>query len=354
MATTSKSWKPGAVEAPASAISGAALRFTPPLYLAPMEGITDASFRSLVLEENGAGTVGAACTEFQRVTQQPLPLAVLQRELGAPANPDLAGRVPVGIQLMGNEPEVVAETAVRAAAAGAAFIDLNFGCPAPRVFQHCAGSALLADPVLLERMVRTVADACPLPVTAKIRSGIENDAGVEDIAKRIEQAGASVLAVHARLRTDRYSDPSDWTRLERVRAAVSLPLYGNGDANSPANIARMFRETGVDGVMVGRGAVANPWIFRDYARLLAGQEALAATHQELLSWLRSYAARMIAGGATPRQALGRLKMAFKALLRGGQMPSAEGARQDLLRLQEADDFLRALDDLVPAPTAAGG
>lgn len=319
-----------------------ALRFDPPLYLAPMEGVTDASFRNLVLEENGPGTVGAACTEFLRVTDHPLPLEFLRKELGPPPQIERAGPVQVGIQLMGNKPDAIAETSILAAEAGAAFVDLNFGCPAPRVFQHCAGSALLADPELLERMVRTVVDACPVPVTAKIRSGIEHDRDLEDIAKRVEQAGASVLSVHARLRADRYSDPSDWERLRRVRQAVSLPIYGNGDANSPQNIARMFAETGCDGVMVGRGAMANPWIFRDYARSLHGLPAIGMGVGEIVAWMREYEQRMQERGATPHQALGRLKQAFKALMKSAMLPATEEQRKEFLRLQEGDAFLGAI------------
>ncbi len=344
MATTSRSSRPTPTEdsaADASA-SRAPLVFDPPLYLAPMEGVTDPSFRGLVLEDNGPGTVGAACTEFMRVSQQPLPTEVLARELGAAPEPARAGGVKVGIQLMGNEPELVAATAVRAAEAGAAFVDLNFGCPAPRVFQHCAGSALLADPPLLERMVRTTVDACPLPVTAKIRSGIEHDGDLEELAKRVEGAGAALLSVHARLRTDRYSDPSDWRRLERVRAAVSLPLYGNGDADSPANIARMFRETGVDGVMVGRGAMGNPWIFRDYADLLAGRSPQEPGRTEIVDWMRRYDARMQGGGATERQSLGRLKQSLKALVKSRLLPFDEMTRAETLRLQAVEEFLAAV------------
>jgi len=307
-----------------------------------MEGVTDASFRSLVLEENGPGTVGAACTEFLRVTDHPLPLEFLRKELGPPPQVERAGRVQVGIQLMGNKPDAIAETSVLAAEAGAAFVDLNFGCPAPRVFQHCAGSALLADPELLERMVRTVVEACPVPVTAKIRSGIEHDRNLEDIAKRVEQAGASVLSVHARLRVDRYSDPSDWERLRRVREAVSLPIYGNGDANSPENIARMFAETGCDGVMVGRGAMGNPWIFRDYARRLQQLPALEMGVEQIVLWMREYEQRMQDRGATPHQALGRLKQAFKALVKSTMLAATEDQRKEFLRLQAGDDFLGAI------------
>lgn len=310
-----------------------------------MEGVTDASFRSLVLEENGIGTVGAACTEFLRVTDHPLPLEFLRKELGTPPDSARAGEVQVGIQLMGNKPQAIAETSVLAAEAGAAFVDLNFGCPAPRVFQHCAGSALLADPELLEKVVRTVVDACPLPVTAKIRSGIEDDDNLEEIAKRVEQAGAAVLSVHARLRIDRYSDPSNWERLRRVRAAVSLPIYGNGDANSPQNIARMFAETGCDGVMVGRGAMGNPWIFRDYARLRAGLEPIVMGVHEVLAWMREYEQRMLHRGATPHQALGRLKQAFKALTKSTMLPASEEQRKALLRLQQGPEFLLAIAGL---------
>lgn len=326
---TSRSALPAAVDL------GQGVVFDPPLYLAPMDGVTDRTFRALVLEQNGQEAVGAACTEFQRVSQVPLKLEGLRKELGAPI-----AEIPVGIQLMGNQPEPVAETSVRAAEAGAAFVDLNFGCPAPRVFQHCAGSALLDDPERLEALVRATVAASPVPVTAKIRGGVNHADGLEDIAKRIEQAGAVMLTVHGRLRVDKYTDPPDWSYLVRTKAAVSIPVFGNGNAQSPESIDRMFAETGVDGVMIGRGAMQDPLLFRRWWATRVGEDAPAWTEERVFAWLDAYHRSMLDGGTLPRHALGRLKQAVKGFRSGGHLtPDSVG---QALRSRTAEDLVQEL------------
>lgn len=312
-----------------------------------MEGVTDLSFRGLVLDHN-PDAVGAACTQFLRVTQVPMPAERMQRELGPPH----PSGVPIGVQLMGNLPDILAESAVRAAAIGAPFVDLNFGCPAPKVFQHRAGSALLAEPVLLEQIVRAVADACPVPVTAKIRSGIECDSQLEDICKRVEQAGAKLLTVHGRLRQQSYRDAPDWSRISRAVAAVQIPVIGNGSADTPELIEQMFRETGCAGVMVGRAAIGNPWLFADWlatkstsgpaadATHAPGAAAHPPTRRDVTGWLHDYQQRMQHGGATERQALGRLKQALKAMITSGLL--AGDRRQQALRCQNAAEFHQLL------------
>ncbi len=302
-----------------------------------MEGVTDISFRGLVLDHN-PGAVGAACTQFLRVSQVPMPVERIQRELGPPHE----STVPVGVQLMGNLPDILAESAVRAADIGAPFVDLNFGCPAPKVFQHRAGSALLAEPVLLEQIVRAVADACPVPVTAKIRSGIECDTQLEDICRRVEQAGAALLTVHGRLRQQSYREPPDWSRIARAVAAVDIPVIGNGSADTPELIEQMFAQTGCAGVMVGRATIGNPWLFADWRDFLAAGSTPedASTPppapRDIAAWLLEYQHRMQTGGATECQALGRLKQVLKAMIAGGLLP--EGGRRQALRSRSAAEF----------------
>lgn len=307
-----------------------------------MEGVTDLSFRGLVLEHN-PGAVGAACTQFLRVSQVPLTAERIERELGPP---HVSG-VPIGVQLMGNLPDILAESAVRAAEVGAPFVDLNFGCPAPKVFQHRAGSALLAEPVLLEQIVRAVVNACPVPVTAKIRSGIECDEGLEDICRRVEQAGAVLLTVHGRLRQQSYREPPDWTRIERAVNAVAIPVVGNGSADTPQLIEQMFEQTGCAAVMVGRSAIGNPWVFSEWLehkRGLTGHSSAssggATANRDVHGWLHEYQRRMQAGGASERQALGRLKQALKAMTASGLL--AGDQQKEALRSQNASDFHRLI------------
>ncbi|PCJ54451.1 MAG: tRNA dihydrouridine synthase DusB [Planctomycetota bacterium] len=314
---------------------GQGVSFDPPMLLAPMEGVTDRTFRGLVLEQNGAASVGGACTEFQRVTGVPLKTEKLQKELGSRID-----GVAVGIQLMGNQPDVVGESARNAAEAGADFIDLNFGCPAPRVFQHCAGSALLNDPPLLEAMIRATVAASPIPVTAKIRGGVEHSDNLEEIAKRVEQAGATSLTVHGRLRSDRYSDPPNWDYIVRAKSQVQIPVIGNGNADTPESIERMFKETGCDGVMVGRGAMRDPWLFRRWMALRNGTPQPQWTRTDVYDWLQQYHQRMSAGGTLPRHSLGRLKQAIKAFREGGHLP--EGAVNTALRCKAVDQLYMEL------------
>lgn len=322
------------------------LCFDPPVLLAPMDGVTDRSFRSLVLECNGPGALGGACTEFLRASQHPLPARRFREELGEPRTDAV-----VGVQIMGNEAGVMAASAVHAAEAGAPFVDLNFGCPAPRVFQHCAGSALLEDPPALEAIVRAVVDACPVPVTAKIRAGGERDDRLEEIARRVEQAGSAALTVHGRLRVERYSQPTDWRRIARAVAAVSIPVIGNGSAESAAAIDAMLAETGCAGVMVGRGALGNPWIFREWRERRRGRRAAPPSTEAVGAWLSEYARRMVAGGATPLQASGRLKQSAKAMGPAGLLPAGADLHA-ALRCHEPQSLLGRLGFGAPAAVTA--
>lgn len=230
----------------------------PPVLLAPMAGITAAPFRRLVA---ALGGLGAAVTEYQRITVAPLPARVLRRALGEPL------AIPVAVQFMLADDEHLPASAANAERAGAAWIDLNFGCPAPIVFKKCAGSALLAHPERMARFVQRAVHATALPVTAKLRAGIDSPAHLEELVCAVAEAGAAAVTVHARLRRDSYETPATWEWLERaVRAlracARPVPVIGNGGVECAADIARLRALTGVAAVMVGRAAIADPFIFR--------------------------------------------------------------------------------------------
>ena len=234
-----------------------ALPFTAPWLLAPMEGVTEPCFRDLVLARNAPEALGGAFTEFVRVSVAPVPERVVRRHLG----PSRFAQ-PVGVQLMGADLGRLALTARNAADAGAALIDLNFGCPAKGAIAGCAGSAMLRDPGSIERTVRAVAEAVPqVPVTAKIRAGFDHAGQVEELARAAEAGGAAMLTVHCRTRAEAYQPEVDWTRIARAVASVSIPVCGNGGVNVHADLDRMRRETGCALVMVGRAALGDPWIF---------------------------------------------------------------------------------------------
>lgn len=234
------------------------LPFTAPWLLAPMEGVTDPTYRDVVLPLHRPTDLGGASTEFVRVVDRPKLSREFRRHLGERRWP-----IPVGVQLMGRHLEALAESARRAAALGVPFVDLNFGCPAKGALAGCAGSALLKDPRAVEQVVEACVRAVDgaVPVTAKIRAGFDHADDVEDLARAVEAGGAALLTIHCRTKQEFYRPEVDWTRIARAVGAVSLPVCGNGSALVHADLERMRRETGCRYVMVGRGALADPWIF---------------------------------------------------------------------------------------------
>lgn len=230
----------------------------PPVLLAPMEGITDRAFRGLIAPLGG---LGAAVSEFIRITVAPTPLRICRRDLGPPIG------VPVALQFMTPDETHLARSVVNAERAGAAWIDLNFGCPVPVVFRKCAGSALLAHPERLARIVSVAAQATGLPVTAKLRAGIDSPAHLRELVSAAAEAGAAAVTMHARLRIHSYAEPATWTWLAEAaqalaRCARPVPLIGNGGIDCAEDVPRLREQTGVAAVMIGRAAIADPFIFR--------------------------------------------------------------------------------------------
>ena len=270
------------------------LPFTAPALLAPMEGVTEPCFRDLVLARNPPEVLGGTFTEFARVVSVPLPRRTLREHLGPWRHAQ-----PVGLQLMGADVAAVAESARRAEEVGAPLVDLNFGCPAKGALRGCAGSSLLDEPRKVEALVAACVRAVArVPVTAKIRAGGADDARLEDVARAVEQGGASLLTVHCRTRIEAYGDTADWERLRRAVRVVTIPVCGNGGVARHADLARLRAETGCTYAMVGRAALGDPWIF--------GGRAVDA--QEAAHFLLEYAERLRAHhGASLRMAAGRVK-----------------------------------------------
>jgi nifR3 family TIM-barrel protein len=310
----------------------AALPFTSPFLLAPMEGVTDRCFRDMVLLRNGPGDLGGAFTEFVRVSVSPIPRAVIRRHLGPSAFPQ-----PVGVQLMGNDLGHLARTAQNAVEAGASLVDLNFGCPSKGALAGCAGSSLLRDPLALEKVVRAVVDSVSVPVTAKIRAGYDDASRVEDLARAAENGGAALLTVHCRTRAEGYCDAVDWTRIARAVRAVSIPVCGNGGIAVHADLARMRERTGARFAMVGRGALADPWIFSGHL----------ASRGEAARFLVDYAGAMRERGKLePRGVAARIKQLLRHWTAGGLVPD-ETARAALLRERCPETLLAHFRALAP-------
>jgi len=290
------------------------LPFTAPYLLAPMEGVTEPCFRELVLERNGPTHLGGTFTEFVRVVRDPLPERRIRDHLGRGEHPQ-----PVGVQLMGSAPDALAETARRAARAGAPLVDLNFGCPAKKALKGCAGAALLDEPARVESLVRAVAEAgAGVPVSAKIRAGGEDDTHLEEIAQAVEAGGAHLLTVHCRTRREGYADTADWERLRRAVRAVSIPVCGNGGISGHADLERLRLATGCALSMVGRAALADPWIFT----------GRTVTRGEAALFLLAYAERLSRRRGLPRErTVPRVKQLLAHWTAGGLVEGPEDRRR---------------------------
>lgn len=233
------------------------------LWMSPLCGVTDIPFRDLV-HEQGAGLVHTqmvSCAALVRGGESN------RRSKEIMALSPTEG--PVGIQLFGADPAEMAESARLAEAEGCDLVSINFGCPVPKVVKHNGGSALLREPALVGSVTAGVVKATRLPVVPKIRLGWDAaSVNAVEIARRIEQAGATALVVHGRTRAQGYGGQADWGAIAAVKRAVSIPVIGNGDLFTPQDIQWQLGQSGVDGVMLGRGAMGNPWLFSRTLSLL--------------------------------------------------------------------------------------
>lgn len=223
--------------------------------LAPMAGVTDAAYRQVCRE------LGAACTTTEMVSAN----AVKFKDKKTAALADMShDHPPVFLQLFGDDPAVMALAAERLMALGPDGIDLNMGCPVPKIAGNGAGSALMKTPERCAEIVAAVKSRAPVSVTVKIRSGwdLEHVNAVE-VAKLCEQAGADAITVHGRTKEQMYHGKADWEIIRQVKEAVNIPVIGNGDVTGAQSACKMLEETGCDLVMVGRGALGNPWVFRE-------------------------------------------------------------------------------------------
>jgi len=277
------------------------VRIAPNIVLAPMSGITDSAFRSIIKDVNPSA-VGLVVSELISVEglsrRERKSLRILR---------SVASEQPLAVQLFGWEPNRMAEAARVAVDHGAAIIDINCGCPTPKVVKRGGGAELMRHTERLRLALRAVRGAVSVPVTVKMRAGWDDASrNAVAVARLLEAEGAAMVAIHGRTRRQLYSGRADWELIRAVKEAVGVPVVGSGDIDSAESALRRLRETGVDGVMIGRATLTNPWIFQQVAALRAGQPAPLPTEREAHALLVALVERL-AAQVHPLVALGRAR-----------------------------------------------
>ena len=235
-----------------------------PVGLAPMAGISNSIFRSICKDFN----CGFSFTEAVNTVDPTQEYYLSHQRLAVEYEES-----PLGVQIFGSQPETMAESALRIEDLGRFdMIDINCGCPASKIVAKGAGAALMNSPKRIREIVHAVSRAVSVPVTLKTRIGVSPlKNNIEDIARAAEEGGASAITIHARYATDKHEGPADWKTLRRIKSLISIPVIGNGGIRNADDALEMFTRTGVDGLMIGRAAIGNPWIFNNIHRLLKGE-----------------------------------------------------------------------------------
>ena len=306
------------------------------LALAPMAGVTDLGFRT-VCRELGAGyTVTEMVSAKALCYQDKKSLPLL--ELGE-------GEHPAAVQLFGSDPACMEQAAgIAAEKSGADILDINMGCPVPKVVNNGEGSALLKNPELIVKIVKSISSAIQKPLTVKVRIGFENEpVDIVEIAKRVEDAGAAAIAVHGRTRQQYYSGIADWETIARVKEAVSIPVIGNGDVDSPKKAEKLFRQTGCDAVMIGRAVEGNPWIFREMNHYFAtGEELARPSLAEVKAMILKHARAQI---EMKGEFIGIREMRKHVAWYTAGMPHSAGLRRESNNIESYADLEKLLERL---------
>jgi len=309
------------------------LAVDPPLLLAPMAGVTDSAFRRVVRSAGGCGLVTVDFVSSEAVVR------AVERELARLRF--AAEERPLAVQIYGARPEVMAAAAELVEAAGADACDVNLGCPARPVVRTGAGVALMGEPDLARRILAEVRRRLSIPLTAKIRSGLAHDRLNDlELGRICQGEGVDAITLHPRTARQQYTGSADWSRIGRLKRELTIPVVGNGDVSSAEDARRMLEETGCDGVMIGRAAVANPWLFRQASQLLAGATPFEPSLDERVALVRRHLAIVLAeleGFAL----LHRLRLLARWASRG--LPGGRRLRQQLAALDSAESLRSAID-----------
>lgn len=315
--------------------------FEPSFVLAPMEGVTTASIRALIASY---GPVGLVCTEFVRVAGESVSKRHLVKQV------QKAPGVALSVQIMGNDAELMAEAASVVALSGADVVDVNLGCPSKTAARKGVGAALLKDRVALGRLLTAMRAAVPGLFSAKLRAGFEHSEDALDNARVVENSGADFIAVHPRRRVDYFEGIADWRIIRLLRQELSIPVIGNGDVWYAADALRMLEETRCDGVMIGRPALRNPWIFRQISELTAGRSPFTPAGADVVAHLERLHAAMAPGfDGPPERLAGPLKEHLVFLCRA--LPHRAEASRRLLRVGTPALLLEAAAEMFTARDA---
>ncbi|MGN0470527.1 MAG: tRNA dihydrouridine synthase DusB [Acutalibacteraceae bacterium] len=297
--------------------------------LAPMAGVADRAFRELCVDFGAAYVVGEmvsakGITYNNDKSRELLELSKAER--------------PAAVQLFGYEPDVMAQAAKIAMEYSPDIIDINMGCPAPKIACNGSGSALMKDPDLCGKIVEAVKKAVPVPVTVKIRKGWDkNSVNAVEVAKICESAGADAITVHGRTREQQYMPSADWDIIAQVKRAVKIPVIGNGDVTSAESAAKMIEQTNCDLVMIGRAALGNPWIFSEISRLIGhDRPSLPVSNAEKISVLLRHIIKLCEYKGEyngMREARKHVAWYFKG------MPNAAAMRKEAGELETFDDLI---------------
>jgi len=315
------------------------VRVAPATVLAPMAGVTDTVFRRFIRNLGGCGLLMTEFTSSHGVRAS-LRARKPTRTLVKYLTFDPVER-PISAQLFGADPAVMSDAARVCQDLGFDVVDINFGCPVNKVVRCNGGSGLLRDLPLVELLLREVRAAISIPLTIKFRAGWnDRELVAVRLARLAEDCGVAAVALHPRTREQGYSGQADWTRIAEVKAAVGIPVIGNGDVNSPEDAVRMVAETNCDAVMIGRAASSNPWIFRQIAQYLATGAYDQPSHQDRYRMMRTYYAMLIERDEPDK--VGKMKQ-FATYFTHGVRHGAQ-LRAAIYRETEAQPILDLVDE----------